>query len=174
MLGARVPFLPNRRALLRSLAASGTCLLSGARAHAASVSLVLVTSPETRLENISLADLRQLFLGETVRDRADAKLVPLNQSPATPERVHFDQRVLGMSADEMARYWIDQKVRGLRGAPRNLSPPQMIARVVERFAGAVAYLRPEHVTGALRTVSIDGRAPGSAGYALAATGGKAT
>lgn len=171
-----MPFSFSRRVFLRwgppGLAGLAPLARPSAVVAAPSLSLVLVTAAGTALENMSSGDLRQLFLGETVRDEANTKLVPLNQPAGSPEREHFDRRVLGMSPDEMARYWIDQKVRGLKGAPRNLSPPQMIARVVERFPGAVAYLRPEHVTSTLRAVKIDGRAPTAPQYALAAQGGK--
>lgn len=172
MCGDSVSSPPSsRRLVLRSLSAGTLAVVWPAAVRAAPPpSLVLVTSPKTSLENISLGDLRQLFLGETVRDGRGSKLVPLNQPPGSPEREHFDRRVLGMSPDEMARHWIDQKVRGAKGAPRNLSPPQMIARVVERFPGAVAYLRPEHVMGALRKVAIEGRAPGAPNYPLAGGG----
>lgn len=134
--------------------------------------LVLVTASKTQLENISAGDLRQLFLGETIRDKGNQKLVPLNHQPGSAERASFDERVLSMSQDEMARYWIDQKVRGLKGPPRNLAPPQMVARVVERFAGAVSYLRPEHVIVGLRMVRIDNVEPGADGYLLTRRGRK--
>ena len=134
--------------------------------------LVLVTAAKTPLENMSGGDLRQLFLGETIRDKGGQKLVPLNHQPGSVERSLFDQRVLSMSQDEMARYWIDQKVRGLKGAPRNLAPPQMVARVVERFAGAVSYLRPEHVIAGLRVVRIDNVEPVATVYLLSGRGPK--
>lgn len=148
---------------------AGLVTAGGARTGLwAEVALVLVTSTKTPLENLSLGDLRQLFLGATLRDDQGGTLVPLNQEPGTPERQAFDRRVLGMSPDEMARYWIDQKVRGLKGAPRNLGPPQMLARVVERFAGAVAYLRPDQTQPGLRVLRIDGRPSAHPHYALAA------
>jgi hypothetical protein len=135
-------------------------------------SLVLVTAARTALPNISSGDLRQLFLGESVRDRTNQKLVPLNQQAGSAERSVFDDRVLGMSQNEMAGYWIDQKVRGLKGPPRNLAPAQMVARVVERFPGAVSYLRPEHVIPGLKVVRIDNVEAGSEGYVLTGRGRK--
>jgi len=132
--------------------------------------LVLVTAAKTALPNISSGDLRQLFLGESVRDGANQKLLPLNQQAGSAERSVFDARILGMSQDEMAGYWIDQKVRGLKGPPRNLAPAQMVARVVERFPGAVSYLRPEHVIPGLRLVRIDNIEAGGEKYALVARG----
>ncbi|MDX2023742.1 MAG: hypothetical protein SF187_26120 [Deltaproteobacteria bacterium] len=145
---------------------------AGFACAAEAAGLVLVTAAKTQLENISAGDLRQLFLGETIRDKGNQKLVPLNHQPGSLERGLFDQRVLGMSQDEMARYWIDQKVRGLKGPPRNLAPAQMVARVVERFPGAVSYLRPEHVITGLRMVRIENVEPGADNYLLADRGRK--
>lgn len=143
------------------------------QAYAADAStLVLVTAAKATLVNISSGDLRQLFLGETVRDGRNQKLLPLNQQAGTAERTLFDNRILGMSQDEMAGYWIDQKVRGLKGPPRNLAPAQLVARVVERFPGAVSYLRPEHVVPGLRMVRIDNVEPAAANYVLGPKGRK--
>lgn len=148
---------------------AGLVTVGGARTGlGAEVALVLVTSTKTPLENLSLGDLRQLFLGATLRDDEGGALVPLNQEPGTRERQAFDRRVLGLSPDEMARYWIDQKVRGLKGAPRNLGPPHMLARVVERFVGAVAYLRPDQSHAGLRALRIEGRPASDPHYALSA------
>ncbi len=171
MPGGLVPISFPRRVLLGSLPAGLASILSAQKIEAApALSLVLVTAANTSLQNISQGNLRQLFLGETIRDAAGNKLVPLNLPPESAERELFDRRVLGMSPDEMARYWIDQKVRGLKGAPRNLSPPQMVARVVERFPGAVAYLRPDQVLPSLQQVEIDANPPGSARYPLVGDG----
>lgn len=160
----------SRRRLLQAGFWPAAVACSGIlQAYAAEGSpLVLVTAAKTTLVNISSGDLRQLFLGETVRDGSNQKLLPLNQQAGTGERTLFDNRILGMSQDEMAGYWIDQKVRGLKGPPRNLAPAQLIARVVVRFPGAVSYLRPEHVVQGLRMVRIDNVEPGATNYVLGA------
>lgn len=161
------PFSRRRLLGLGLLPAAGYLSLPRKSFAAELPGLVLVTAAKTALPNISSGDLRQLFLGESVRDGANQKLVPLNQQAGSPERSVFDSRILGMSQDEMAGYWIDQKVRGLKGPPRNLAPAQMVARVVERFPGAVSYLRPEHVIPGLRLVRIDNIEAGREGYTLA-------
>lgn len=163
----------RRRLLQVGLVPVGLGLCPSRRAWSAeSPALVLVTATKTALQNLSSGDLRQLFLGESIRDQANQKLVALNQLPGSAERTLFDSRILGLSQDEMARYWIDQKVRGLKGPPRNLAPPQMVARVVERFPGAVSYLKPEHVIAGLRMVRIDNIEPGADGYVLSQRGRK--
>lgn len=140
---------------------------SGATASA----LVLVTAPATGLDDLTQAELRLLFLRSTAGEVRGKKLVALNQPPGSPERELFDRRVLGMSPEQMARYWIDQKVRGQQSAPRSFAPPQILARMLERLPGSIGYLRPEHVTPALRAVRIDGQAPESPQYLLAARPG---
>jgi hypothetical protein len=168
-----VRILNRRHFLSAALLPAAAYCVCGERAFAAAApSLVLVTSVKTSLDDISSGDLRQLFLGENIRDKRGQKLIPLNHQAGSDERTAFDARVLGMSQNEMSGYWIDQKVRGLKGPPRNLAPAQMVARVVEKFTGAVSYLRPEQLIPGLQMIKIDNIEPNTPGYRLSAKGQK--
>ncbi len=132
--------------------------------------LVVVVSQSTPLAGIRLDDLRRLFLDEMIRDADWNKLVPLNQVPGSSERTLFDSRVLGMAPDEMARFWIDRKVRGDKGAPRSVAPAGNLARLVAKFKGTITFIRTVDMIPGLKIVKIDGRGPGDAGYAFASQG----
>jgi hypothetical protein len=118
--------------------------------------LVVVVAKGSKLTNISRSDLKREFLGETVTADDDAPLVPFNAAPGTAERIGFDRRVLGMSPDEVGRYWVDRKVRGEKGAPRSLPSPAHIAKVVAKFPHAIGYLPADQLTGDVQPVSVDG------------------
>ncbi|HEX7476712.1 MAG TPA: hypothetical protein VF331_02795 [Polyangiales bacterium] len=91
--------------------------------------------------------------------------LPFNAPPHSADRELFDERVLGMEADEAARFWIDQRIRGLQ-APRTIPSPELAVRVVGKLPGAIAYVRASYLTPEVKALRIDGRAPGQAGYAL--------
>jgi hypothetical protein len=133
--------------------------------------LVIVVSQTTNLVDVSAQELRRIFLGEVVHDAAGNKLIPLNQLPGSVERTTFDQRILAMSRDEMARFWIDRKVRGQKSAPRPIAPPRTLALLVAKFGGTITYLRTTDVMPGLRTVKVDGRGPQDPGYPLRLPGG---
>ena len=128
--------------------------------------LVVVVAKGSQVTNISRSDLKREFLAETVFGDDDTPLVPFNAAPGTPERIGFDRRVLGMSPDEVGRYWVDRKVRGEKGAPRSLPSLAHIAKVVAKFPHAIGYLPADQLTGDVQAVKVDGVSYTDARYPL--------
>ncbi len=116
------------------------------------------------MQDISRANLRRLFLGEPTSGPG-GKLIPLNQPPGASARTQFDRVVLGLEPDDMARFWIDQRIRGQGGAPRAV-PPAMLVRVVPQLGGTIGYVRANEVAPGLKALTIDGKRPGDADYLL--------
>src|SRR5688572_28302528 len=81
-------------------------------------SLAIVVARNSPLQALTFFELKKLYLGAHLSDPSGAKIVPFNHLPNSKERVAFDARVLGMTPEEAARYWIDRKIRGERGAPK--------------------------------------------------------
>jgi hypothetical protein len=90
--------------------------------------------------------------------------VPLNQAANSPDRVGFERVALGMSPDQIGRYWIDRKIRGQSRAPSSVSSPELLARAVSRIPGTIGYLRTGDLRPDLRVISIDGKRPADPGY----------
>jgi hypothetical protein len=127
----------------------------GRPAAADTKKLVVVVAKGSSMTNISRSDLKRVFTGDTVS--ADGKpLVPFNANTNTPERTGFDKAVLGMSPDEVGRYWVDRKVRGQSAAPRSLPSAAHIAKVTAKFPGAISYLPADQLTSDIQAVSVDG------------------
>lgn len=134
-------------------------------AHADGKKLVVVVAKGSPLTNISRGDLKRCFLGESVS--ADGKpLVPFNAANNAPERVGFDRAVLGMSPDEVGRFWVDRKVRGQSGAPRALPSAAHMAKVAAKFPGAIGYLTEDQLTPDIQAVQVDGVPHTDARYAI--------
>jgi hypothetical protein len=55
-------------------------------------------------------------------------------------RILFDKVVLGMTPDEVARHWVDQRIRGKGRPPRAVPDGALLKKVVRHFPGAIAYL----------------------------------
>ena len=70
------------------------------------------------------------------------------------------------SPDEIAKYWIDRKIRGKKGPPRSVGSVGLLRRVVAKLEGAVAYLEPKHVEGPVRALRIDGMLPNDENYPI--------
>jgi hypothetical protein len=130
------------------------------------VRLLVVVKESSPLSELSLRDLKRLFLGEYLSDADGNKLTPLNHPPKSPDRVGFDSVVLKMTPDEAARFWIDRRIRGQSAAPRSVAPRELLRKVVAAYPGAVTYLRDGEVDPQLKVLAIDVKRPEDVGYPL--------
>jgi len=126
--------------------------------------LAIIVAPGSKLTNISIGDLRRVFTSERITDPEGNKLIALNHPPKTPDRVGFDRAVLRMDPDAVGRFWIDRKIRGGNGPPRNVESLATLRRVVEKLPGAIGYVRPSHLSSEVRAIRVDGKLPEDAGY----------
>jgi hypothetical protein len=154
------------RLLVAALGAliGGLSLAAAAPLRAADPPLVVVVAASNPIQDISRTSLRRSFLGEPTSGPG-GKLIPLNQAPGTPARIEFDRVVLGLEPDDVARFWIDQRIRGLGGAPRAV-PVAMLVRVIPQLAGTIGYVRASELGPGLKAITIDGKKPGDPDYLL--------
>jgi len=127
--------------------------------------LAIVTSKDSPVSDISFYELKRLYLGEQI-NASGKRLLPLNLPPAFRERGAFDKIVLNMSPEQIARYWVDRKIRGDSGPPKSIEPLDLLQRVVARLDGAIAYAPVNEVRPELKVLRIDGKGPNDNGYPL--------
>lgn len=164
-------FRSIRRVLIAATLALGFSLAFSASAPRAaappsSTELVVVVGAQSPLRDISRSALRRAYLGDVTEDHG-VRLVPLNQPPGSPARVSFDRALLGLPPEAIARFWIDQRIRGQGSAPRAIPTVSLLLRVLAQLPGGISYLRrsdlPANSTG-VRVITVDGKKPGAAGY----------
>jgi hypothetical protein len=127
--------------------------------------LAVVVAKGSQVSALSLHEVKRLYLGERVSVRG-SKLVPLAQQPRSADRVAFERAALGMTPEQVDRYWIDRRIRGHRGPPKSIDSPELLQRVVAHIRGAVGYVRADHVRSDVKVVRVNGKLPSDAGYAL--------
>ncbi|MFO7177162.1 MAG: hypothetical protein DIU78_000555 [Pseudomonadota bacterium] len=160
---SRRPFLVIFAGALLALAAPPSKIV---RADSKKVHLAVVVAKDSPVSDLSFATLKRLYLGENVNAPGGKRLIPLNHAALSQDRIGFDRAVLGMSAEAVARYWIDRKIRGQSGPPKAVQPTDVLQRVVSHLDGAISYVRHEEVRPELKIVRIDGKAPGDPNYAI--------
>lgn len=129
--------------------------------------LVVVVGKSIEASDISHALLRRVFGGDSGRIGSQ-QLTPFNYPPDHPLRSRFDDLVLAMAPDEVGRYWVDRRVRGLGLPPRTVPSAQTMKGVIARLAGAIGYLDASQVDDSVRVLSVDGKSHREAGYRLIA------
>jgi hypothetical protein len=161
--------MPSRREILKwaaGAAAAGAGLPLGFANAEGGAALALVVSKASPIQALSQFELKKLYLGSNINDPSGERILAFNQAPNSPDRVAFEQRVLGMSPEEVARYWIDRKIRGEGGAPKAVGSVELLQRVVSKMEHSVAYVRVDQVRPEVRIVAIDGAVPGDPAYRL--------
>lgn len=130
------------------------------------VPLAIVVSKNSSLENLSMYELKHLYLGEFVTGPDGKRLIPLNQAVTSRDRQSFDAAVLGMSTDQQASYWIDRRIRGMSGSPRAVDSSDLAQRVVARLEGTLTYLPLSAVRPDVKIVRVDGKLPTDPDYRI--------
>jgi hypothetical protein len=136
-------------------------------AHAAQrVTLAVFVAKDSGLQNLKMTELRRIFTNADDSGFSGQRNVPFNHTARSSDRVGFDQTVLRMGPEEVSRFWIDRKIRGLPGPPRAVDSLSQLLRLVSRTNAGVGYARPGQLTNEVRVIRIDGKLPTEPGYPL--------
>lgn len=127
--------------------------------------LALVVSEQVSLETLGLAELQQLFLGGKL-EAGGKRLLALNLPPGSEARERFDREILGMSPEEVPRFWVDQRIRGKGKPPKIIPSAATLVRLVIKLPGAIGYVPLSAVTPGARVVAVDRALPDSSSYVL--------
>jgi len=130
------------------------------------VTLAVFVAKDSTLQNLKMTELRRIFTNADDSGFSGQRSVPFNHTARSDDRVGFDQTVLRMDPDEVSRFWIDRKIRGLPGPPRAVDSLSALLRLVSRTSGGIGYARPNQVTSDVRVIRINGKLPSEAGYPL--------
>jgi hypothetical protein len=157
----------TRRSFLELSVTALAASLVGGQAHADTSQVVVpVVGAGSPTRDIALGTLRRVFLGELVDDPAGHRYVPFNHPPLTRPRSVFDQAVLSMNPDEVARYWVDQRIRFGTRPPRTVPSIALLRQVLARLPGAIGYVIQADLDASVRPLTIDGQGPESGRYPL--------
>ena len=140
----------ERREALLCLAAAGLPLW--AVEARASEAIAVIVNRKNDVSDLSFSELEAIFTTRKVYWSGNQRIVPFNFPPKHPVRVNFDRRVLHMDPDQVARYWIDRRVRGGNRPPRQLASGELVVRVVSKLETAIGYVPESLVTDLVKVV----------------------
>ncbi len=139
--------LPSRRIFLAGASALlASSVIDSARA---SERLVVIVHPKIT-HDLSDAELAAVFTTRKQNWSDGSRIVPFNFPAKHEVRVAFDQEILEMSPDDVARYWIDRRIRGGNPPPKQVPNGSMIVKLVQRLEGAIAYVPESNVMDGVR------------------------
>jgi ABC-type phosphate transport system substrate-binding protein len=115
--------------------------------------LVVIVNPGVPVSVLTASELEAIFTSSKRTWPDGSNIGAFSYAPDNDLRREFDKVVLRMSADEVARFWIDQRVRGGAPPPRQVPDPALAMRLVAKLPGCIAYIPNDLVNSTVKVVA---------------------
>jgi hypothetical protein len=164
----RVLFILMGAALLLDSSRSGLVAVAqvASRDRRPASGLAIVVNKTNPVENLSLGDLRKIFMGQKSGWPHGTRIAVLMMDSG-PERETMLREVYRMSEREYRNHFL----RGLfaedvRVVPRTLANPVVMRKFVFNAPGAIGYVLPRDIDPSVKVIRIDGLLPEDKDYKL--------
>lgn len=129
--------------------------------------LAIVVNRSNPVSGLSLADLRTIYRGQRSRWSNGRRVTLVMRDPGAPEREAILQALFGLDEDTYRGGLLHSVFTGkANDAPKILASTNGVLRFVFNVPGAIGYVRASEVDASVKTLRVDGRLPGEAGYRL--------
>lgn len=129
--------------------------------------LAIVVNRSNPVEDISLTELRRIFLGDRSYWTNGRRITLVMRGPGEPERRTILRDVCGMNEDQLKTHVLRGLFTGeILVSPKILATPAGVRRFLFNVPGAIGYLRLSDVDDSVKMVRIDELLPGDKGYKL--------
>ncbi len=142
-------------------------LLQPLAAQRHDVDVAVVVHPDTPISNLSLAEVRKVFLGDRQYWSTNVPVVLMIRAPVARERDVVLKIIYQMSESQFKQYWIAKIFRAESAtAPKVVYSNDMANQLVTAIPGAIAFIDSKDVKPGSKVLRVDGRLPGEPGYPL--------
>jgi hypothetical protein len=129
--------------------------------------IAIVVHKATVVENLSLADLRSIFLADQQFWPDRTRIILLVRAPQSDERTFVLNSIYQMDEAQFRQYWIAKMFRAeVPRGPKIVFSTDMTLELVLAIPGSISFMRANEVTDQVRVVRVDGKLPSEAGYPL--------
>ena len=114
--------------------------------------ILIIVNKSVSQENITLAEIRNLFLKERTSWRGGSKAVPIHAPAGSSLRKAFVNRVLGMDSEDEKIFWRERKIRTGKVGPAEFSN---VLKAVFKLRNSISYIyRSDYVEGVVKVVLV--------------------
>ncbi len=133
----------------------------------AEADVAIIVNPNNPVNNLTLAELRQIYHGERQYWKASSPVVLLMRSSGAREREVILRVVFQMTEERYTQYWVAKVMRAeASDPPASLFSFGMMQEGVKGNPGAIGYINMNDVRPGVKVVRISGLLPGEPGYVL--------
>ncbi|MBL0340647.1 MAG: hypothetical protein IPP71_06840 [Bacteroidetes bacterium] len=120
------------------------------------ISLVVIGNEKGAPEGMTIPELKKVFRGEKQWWNDGTKVVVALMKTATPSGSATAKKLLGMTGDELNKYWLSLVFQGKAKAPAFFNSEKELVEFVNQNKGAIGIV-DQTIPGASRTISIAGK-----------------
>ena len=129
--------------------------------------IAVVVNPGTPVTEMSLAEVRKVFLGDRQYWNSNMPVVLLVRAPVAREREVVLRTIYQMGESQFKQYWVAKIFRSeVVSAPKIVYSEDMTKELLSAIPGSIAFMESKDVGPGLRVVKVDGKLPGEPGYPL--------
>lgn len=129
--------------------------------------IAVVTNAQTPVAELSLAEVRQVFLGNRQYWNSDMPVILLVRAPVAREREIVLRTIYQMTESQFKQYWIAKIFRSEAvTAPKIVYSADMSNQLLSVIPGSIAFMQAKDVAPGLKVLKVNGLLPGDPGYPL--------
>ena len=141
----------DRRTLLSLFAGLGLCTLPSSALAAARIAIIANRKNPT--SHLPVDEIEAIFRALKQHWPGGKRILAFNFPAKHALRVDFDRAALHMEPAEVARYWIDQRVRGGQHPPVVVPDAKTMLQVVSGVDAAIGYVLASDVTQTVKVLA---------------------
>lgn len=115
--------------------------------------MLVVVHPRSRISVLSAQQLEAIYTRSTTRWDDGALIIPFNLADTSPLRHRFDRTVLRLDPQQVGRFWLDQRIRGLGAPPKQVPDIALLVKVIERLPGSIGYAPASRIRPGVKVVA---------------------
>jgi ABC-type phosphate transport system substrate-binding protein len=115
--------------------------------------LLVIVHPKSPVDRVSSYEIEALFTRAQTRWSDGSTVYPFSFVAGSAARDTFDRVVLRLSLDQVGRFWVDRRIRGLGMPPKQVPSAALMAQIVSNLPGAIGYLPSSRARAGLKVVA---------------------
>lgn len=129
--------------------------------------LAIVVHKDTAVDNLSMDELRNIFLAKQQFWANRARIILLVRAPQSEERSYVLNSIYQMDEAQFRQYWIAKMFRAeVPRGPKIVFSAGMTRDLVVAIPGSISFMLTDDVTDDVKVVRVNGTLPGEEGYPL--------
>ena len=129
--------------------------------------IAIVVHKDSVVDNLSLAELRDIFLANKQFWPDRSRIILLVRAPKSNERDFVLNTIYQMDEAQFRQYWIAKMFRAeVPRGPKIVFSTNMTLELVVAIPGSISFINATEITGDVRVLKVDGKLPSDAGYPL--------